>query len=83
MTTFGKHIFNCALPIIADAYLTFTLISFPQLLKNYQKWRIECPEISADLQPSSVLGLLQAGYHGVLRSRDPHGSKVLIYRIGE
>uniref|UniRef100_A0A8C5JSA9 Alpha tocopherol transfer protein n=1 Tax=Junco hyemalis TaxID=40217 RepID=A0A8C5JSA9_JUNHY len=54
-----------------------------QLLKNYQKWRIECPEISADLQPSSILGLLQAGYHGVLRSRDPHGSKVLIYRIGQ
>ncbi|NXK88697.1 TTPA protein, partial [Formicarius rufipectus] len=54
-----------------------------RLLKNYQKWRIECPEISADLQPSSVLGLLQAGYHGVLRSRDPHGSKVLIYRIGQ
>ncbi|KAM7070444.1 alpha-tocopherol transfer protein isoform 2-T2 [Acridotheres tristis] len=54
-----------------------------ELLKNYQKWRIECPEISADLQPSSVLGLLQAGYHGVLRSRDPHGSKVLIYRIGQ
>lgn len=81
MTTFGKHIFNCALPIIAEAYWTSTF--FFQLLKNYQKWRIECPEISADLQPSSVLGLLQAGYHGVLRSRDPHGSKVLIYRIGE
>ncbi|XP_071593745.1 alpha-tocopherol transfer protein [Heliangelus exortis] len=53
-----------------------------RLLKNYQKWRIECPEISADLQPSSILGLLNAGYLGVLRSRDPHGSKVLIYRIG-
>ncbi|XP_009330386.1 PREDICTED: alpha-tocopherol transfer protein [Pygoscelis adeliae] len=54
-----------------------------ELLKNYQKWRIECPEISADLQPSSVLGLLHAGYHGVLRSRDPQGSRVLIYRIGQ
>ncbi|XP_067146121.1 alpha-tocopherol transfer protein [Apteryx mantelli] len=54
-----------------------------RLLKNYQKWRTECPEISADLRPSSILGLLQAGYHGVLRSRDPHGSKVLIYRIGQ
>ncbi|NWI23361.1 TTPA protein, partial [Sula dactylatra] len=54
-----------------------------QLLKNYQKWRIECPEISADLQPSSVLGLLHADYHGVLRSRDPQGSKVLVYRIGQ
>ncbi|XP_030301467.1 alpha-tocopherol transfer protein isoform X2 [Calypte anna] len=53
-----------------------------RLMKNYQKWRIECPEISADLQPSSILGLLNAGYLGVLRSRDPHGSKVLIYRIG-
>ncbi|XP_025892066.1 alpha-tocopherol transfer protein [Nothoprocta perdicaria] len=54
-----------------------------RLLKNYQKWRIECPEISADLRPSSILGLLRAGYHGVLRSRDPSGSKVLIYRIGQ
>ncbi|XP_009950168.1 PREDICTED: alpha-tocopherol transfer protein [Leptosomus discolor] len=53
------------------------------LLKNYRKWRIECPEISADLRPASVLGLLHAGYHAVLRSRDPHGSKVLIYRIGQ
>ncbi|KFU88051.1 Alpha-tocopherol transfer protein, partial [Chaetura pelagica] len=54
-----------------------------RLLKNYQKWRIECPEISADLQPSSILGLLNAGYLGVLRSREPHGSKVLIYRIAQ
>nr|XP_025961875.1 alpha-tocopherol transfer protein [Dromaius novaehollandiae] len=54
-----------------------------RLLKNYQKWRIECPEISADLRPSSILGLLRAGYHGVLRSREPRGSKVIIYRIGQ
>ncbi|XP_075776736.1 alpha-tocopherol transfer protein isoform X2 [Pelodiscus sinensis] len=53
-----------------------------KLLKNYHKWRAECPELSANLQPSSVLNLLHAGYHGVLRSRDPYGSKVLIYRIG-
>ncbi|XP_066235076.1 alpha-tocopherol transfer protein isoform X2 [Saccopteryx leptura] len=52
-----------------------------RLLKNYYKWRAECPEISADLHPSSVLGLLKAGYLGVLRARDPTGSKVLIYRI--
>ncbi|XP_014462281.2 alpha-tocopherol transfer protein [Alligator mississippiensis] len=54
-----------------------------RLLKNYHKWRAECPEITADLQPSSILNLLRAGYHGVLRSRDPHGSRVLIYRIGQ
>lgn len=53
-----------------------------QLLENYYKWRAECPEISADLHPRSVLGLLKAGYVGVLRARDPTGSKVLIYRIG-
>ncbi|XP_077928465.1 alpha-tocopherol transfer protein isoform X4 [Halichoerus grypus] len=52
-----------------------------RLLKNYYKWRAECPEISADLCPRSILGLLKAGYLGVLRARDPTGSKVLIYRI--
>ncbi|XP_036034349.1 alpha-tocopherol transfer protein isoform X2 [Onychomys torridus] len=52
-----------------------------RLLKNYYKWRAECPELSADLHPRSIIGLLKAGYHGVLRSRDPTGSRVLIYRI--
>ncbi|XP_024598337.1 alpha-tocopherol transfer protein [Neophocaena asiaeorientalis asiaeorientalis] len=52
-----------------------------KLLENYYKWRAECPEISADLHPRSILGLLKAGYVGVLRARDPTGSKVLIYRI--
>ncbi|XP_053517090.1 alpha-tocopherol transfer protein isoform X2 [Artibeus jamaicensis] len=52
-----------------------------RLLKNYYKWREECPEISADLRPGSVLGLLRAGYFGALRARDPTGSRVLIYRI--
>ncbi|XP_078396555.1 alpha-tocopherol transfer protein [Cetorhinus maximus] len=53
-----------------------------KLLSNYHKWRAECPEISADLRPVTVMGLLKAGYHGVLRSRDSSGSRVLIYRIG-
>ncbi|XP_006634070.1 alpha-tocopherol transfer protein isoform X1 [Lepisosteus oculatus] len=53
-----------------------------KLLINYHKWRNECPEISANLHPSSVLGLLRNNYHGVLRSRDASGSRVLIYRIG-
>ncbi|KAM8966872.1 alpha-tocopherol transfer protein [Pelodytes ibericus] len=52
-----------------------------KLLKNYLKWRRECPEISADLRPSPILNLFRAGYHGVLRSRDAYGSKVLVYRI--
>ncbi|KAK2900967.1 hypothetical protein QQF64_014964 [Cirrhinus molitorella] len=54
-----------------------------KLLINYHKWRQECPEITADLQASSVIGLLQNNYHGVLRSRDDAGSRVLIYRIGQ
>ncbi|XP_073535457.1 alpha-tocopherol transfer protein [Phyllobates terribilis] len=52
-----------------------------RLLKNYHKWRKECPEISADLRPSPLLELYGAGYHAVLKSRDAYGSKVLIYRI--
>ncbi|CAI9550418.1 unnamed protein product [Staurois parvus] len=52
-----------------------------KLLKNYHRWRKECPEITADLKPSLLLDLYNSGYHGVLRSRDAYGSKVLIYRI--
>ncbi|XP_040288291.1 alpha-tocopherol transfer protein [Bufo bufo] len=52
-----------------------------RLLKNYHKWKKECPEITADLRPSPLLELYSAGYHGVLRSRDAYGSRVLIYRI--
>ncbi|KAJ8272665.1 hypothetical protein GJAV_G00091970 [Gymnothorax javanicus] len=54
-----------------------------KLLINYHRWKRECPEISADLNSSSVLGLLQNDYHGVLKSRDASGSRVLIYRIGQ
>ncbi|XP_068090893.1 alpha-tocopherol transfer protein isoform X2 [Hyperolius riggenbachi] len=53
----------------------------PTLLKNYHRWRKECPEITADLRPSPLLNLYSTGYHGVLRSRDASGSKVVIYRI--
>ncbi|KAJ8012316.1 hypothetical protein DPEC_G00067400 [Dallia pectoralis] len=54
-----------------------------KLLVNYQRWRRECPEITSNLQPSSVLGLLKNNYHGVLQGRDHSGSRVLIYRIGQ
>ncbi|XP_053104517.1 alpha-tocopherol transfer protein isoform X2 [Hemicordylus capensis] len=52
-----------------------------KLLKNYTKCRTEWPELNADLRPYSVVNLLHAGYHGVLRERDPSGSKVIIYRV--
>ncbi|XP_044150947.1 alpha-tocopherol transfer protein isoform X1 [Bufo gargarizans] len=32
-------------------------------------------------QPGCAIKLISAGYHGVLRSRDAYGSRVLIYRI--
>lgn len=54
-----------------------------KLLVNYHKWRDECPEISADVRPAPVIGLLHSGYHCALKSRDQSGSRVLIYRIGQ
>ncbi|XP_060056937.1 alpha-tocopherol transfer protein isoform X2 [Erinaceus europaeus] len=77
-------------PTLSDSFLLrflrardFDLDLAWRLLKNYYKWRSECPEISADLHPGYILGLLKAGYHGVLRDRDPTGSRVLIYRIAQ
>ncbi|XP_058031479.1 alpha-tocopherol transfer protein [Ahaetulla prasina] len=54
-----------------------------KVFKNYHKWRRECPEVTANLHPSSVLSLLQAGYCGILKDRDPSGSRVVIYRIAQ
>ncbi|KAG8442003.1 hypothetical protein GDO86_010972 [Hymenochirus boettgeri] len=73
---------------LADEYLLrflrardFCIDQAFKLLKNYHKWREECPEITANLCPSSLLNLYRAGYHAVLKSRDDSGSKVLVYRI--
>ncbi|XP_013915564.1 PREDICTED: alpha-tocopherol transfer protein isoform X1 [Thamnophis sirtalis] len=52
-----------------------------KVFKNYHKWRRDCPEIIANLHPSSSLSLLQTGYIGILKERDPCGSRVVIYRI--
>ncbi|XP_070798360.1 alpha-tocopherol transfer protein [Pituophis catenifer annectens] len=54
-----------------------------KVFKNYHKWRRECPEITANLHPPSVLSLLQTGYSGILKERDPSGSRVVIYRIAQ
>uniref|UniRef100_A0A3Q2QDK6 Tocopherol (alpha) transfer protein n=1 Tax=Fundulus heteroclitus TaxID=8078 RepID=A0A3Q2QDK6_FUNHE len=54
-----------------------------KLLLNYLHWRRESPEISTCLSPSSVFSLLKTSYHAVLPQRDPSGSRVLIYRIGQ
>lgn len=64
------------------AYSRF-LLSPPQLVLNYQRWRRESPEISTCLSPRSVLGLLDNSYHAVLPLRDHTGSRVLLYRIGQ
>lgn len=77
------HLFNLVTKcLVCTPFMEIFNFIF-QLMKNYYKWRAECPELSADLRPRSILGLLKAGYHGVLRSRDSTGSRVLIYRIGE
>lgn len=54
-----------------------------KLLLNYQRWRVDSPDISSCLSPLSVLGLLQENYHAVLPQRDHSGSRVLLYRIGQ
>ncbi|KAM3841841.1 alpha-tocopherol transfer protein [Vipera latastei] len=54
-----------------------------KVLKNYHKWRRECPEMTANLHPPSVLSLLQTGYLGISKERDPSGSRVIIYRIAQ
>lgn len=54
-----------------------------KLLLNYQRWRVDSPDISSCLSPVSVLGLLQDHYHAVLPQRDHSGSRVLLYRIGQ
>ncbi|XP_068196654.1 alpha-tocopherol transfer protein [Antennarius striatus] len=54
-----------------------------KLFLNYQRWRLESPEISTRMRPSSVLGLLNNSYHAILPQRDHAGSRVLIYRVGQ
>ncbi|XP_039191586.1 alpha-tocopherol transfer protein isoform X1 [Crotalus tigris] len=54
---------------------------FLQVLKNYHRWRRECPEITTNLHPPSYLSLLQTGLFGISKRRDPSGSRVIFYRI--
>lgn len=54
-----------------------------KLLLNYERWRVDSPDISSCLSPQSVLGLLREDYHAVLPQRDHSGSRVLLYRIGQ
>ncbi|KAG7276152.1 hypothetical protein CRUP_030576 [Coryphaenoides rupestris] len=58
-----------------------TTITKRLLLVNYERWRVESPEISGCLSPRSVAALLANGYHGVLPMRDHSGCRVLVYRI--
>uniref|UniRef100_A0A8C5SIZ9 Alpha tocopherol transfer protein n=1 Tax=Laticauda laticaudata TaxID=8630 RepID=A0A8C5SIZ9_LATLA len=43
----------------------------------------ECPEITGNLHPPSILSLLQTHYIGILKERDPSGSRVVFYRIAQ
>ncbi|XP_062873145.1 alpha-tocopherol transfer protein isoform X2 [Trichomycterus rosablanca] len=61
----------------------FDMDSALKLLINYNKWKLQSPEISSNLHPSSIMGLLKNHYHTVLPCRDAGGSRVLIYRISQ
>ncbi|XP_026561944.1 alpha-tocopherol transfer protein [Pseudonaja textilis] len=54
-----------------------------KVFKNYHKWKKEYPEITGNLHPPSVLSLLQTRYVGLLKERDPCGSRVVFYRIAQ
>ncbi|XP_078665386.1 alpha-tocopherol transfer protein-like [Branchiostoma floridae x Branchiostoma belcheri] len=54
-----------------------------KLLEKYHVWRAQSPEICSNMRPSSVQGLLEAGYHAALPGRDQDGRKVMFYKIGK
>ncbi|XP_066268219.1 alpha-tocopherol transfer protein-like [Branchiostoma lanceolatum] len=54
-----------------------------KLLEKYHVWRTHSPKICSNMRPSSVRGLLEAGYHAALPGRDQDGRKVMFYRIGK